>query len=111
MNLKHEIIVINNINDRKEVLDTLSDMYTDEDLSGNNGEEFTWESAVEQGFNSSQEYIVSLLDNSGLEGVDLVEAFLHQWFDHDSYYGEWTMETAEIGDSTVAISYAVIEGD
>jgi hypothetical protein len=108
--MRHEIFTINNVNDKKEILDTLSGLYTDEDFSGNNGEEFTWNIALENGFNSSQEYVIDVLKNSGLEGEALIEAFFHQWLDKDDYYGEWTLETAEVGD-TLVVSYAIVEND
>ena len=106
--MKHEIFMVNNINDREEVLNTLSHLYTDEDFNGDNGELFTMESALENGFESSQEYVVDVLKNSGLEGINLIKGFFHQWLDEDGYYGEWSLRTVEIGNAVI-VSYAVIE--
>ena len=108
--MRHEIFTINNINDREEILSTLANLYTDEDFSGNNGAEYLWEKASESGFESNQEYVIDILKNSGLEGAELIESFFHQWLDNDYYYDEWTMETAEVGD-TLVVSYAIVEND
>ena len=110
MRIKHNTITINNLNDRGEILETLRYMTTDEDFCGNNGEEYTWTVALDNGFQSSQEYLVSELSKSDLNGIALVEKFLHEWIDNDSYYGILSVESAELNGGAV-VSYAVVEGD
>ena len=110
MNIKHDIIVIDNINDRAEILSTLRSMYTDEDFNGNNGEEYTWESAIDEGFSSSQDYLVSELSKADFNGIRLVEEFIHEWLDTDGYYGDVSIVSKELNGGAV-ISYAVTEGD
>ena len=109
MYLNHNIFIIEDINDREGVLNTLNGLYTDGDFLGINGAEYLWEEASESGFESNQGYTIDILKNSGLKGEELVVSFLHQWLDNDCYYGEWTMETAKINDGKgLAVSYAVV---
>ena len=102
----HEIITINDINDREEILETLANVYTDEDFCGNNGEEFTWADALENGFKSSQEYLVDLLrkDTLQLKGVRLIEEFFNRWFGSDGYYEYYEYESDMIDDKKCVFS-------
>ena len=108
--LRQEIITIDNINDREEVLNILSDVYTDEDFCGNNGEDFTWEEALEEGFESTQDYVIDKLRKSDLNGIDLVQKFLSEWLDNDGYYTNWEVDYAEDGDKYV-VACAITTGD
>ena len=85
----HEIVLIDNINDQDKVLDTLRTLGTDEDFSGNNGEEYVWEIALENGFDSNQDYVIDELKSSNVVGSDLVKEFFRRWLDSDGYYREW----------------------
>ena len=104
----HEIVVINDINNKEEILDTLSSIGTDEDFCGNNGEEFTWEEALENGFESSQEYVVDDLKNSGLTGEKLLTAFFEQWLGNDNYYKEYDTQTYMVDDKKCVCSVFAI---
>ena len=108
--VQQRLFKVNNIADREEILEVLSNLYTDEDFSGGNGEEFTYKDAIEQGFNSSQEYVISILKNSGLEGENLINSFFHQWLDNDSTCTEWIMNSTKVG-TTVVFSVAIAYED
>lgn len=107
----HEIIKIKNINDKTEILETLSSLYTDEDFTGNNGEEFTWEEAIRSGFNSSQEYVIHELKESTLTGEKLILKFFSEWLDNDGYYINWDFESAEEEDGSYTCSVVAITED
>lgn len=95
MYIYHEIITVKDINDKEEILETLSNVETDEDFNGNNGEEFTREIALENGFDTSQDYVVDKLRKSNLTGEDLIIAFFKEWLDGDCYYDQWDFESDE----------------
>ena len=104
--MKHEIIIINNREDKEEILNALSSMYTDEDFNGNNGEEYTWESALEEGFESNQEYLVNWLRKSELKEEKLIEEFVDEWLGNDGYYGEPDIVFADFGKNGFVCSIA-----
>lgn len=105
--IQQKVFKINDLMDREEILEVLSNLYTDEDFSGGNGEEYTFEEAIEQGFNSSQEYVISVLKNSGLEGKALINAFFHQWLNNDNSCVEWQMTDLTVDESKSTVVFAV----
>ena len=107
---EQKIVIIRDINNKDEILEELRFLYTDEDFSGNNGKEFTWEEALENGFVSSQDYVIDQLKKSDLKGVDLVKKFFEDWLDSDGYYTDWNLEVTDVNGTTV-ISVAIVIGD
>ena len=95
----HRIIIINDINDRDEILDVLSNIYTDEDFNGNNGEEYLWEEA--EGYNSNQEYVVDCIKKSDIKCSDMVYKFFSEWLDNDGYYYGKDIIEESIGNSRI----------
>ena len=67
----------------------------DEDFNGNNGEEYLWEEAEEQGYECNADFLINkvLKDVSDDEDLDygkvrnLIDTFLFEWTGHDDYYG------------------------
>ena len=110
MRLEQRIVIVNDTNNKEEILQELSFLYTDEDFNGNNGKEFTWEVALENGFVSSQDYVIDQLKKSDLEGVDLVRMFFADWLNSDGYYTDWNLEVTDVNGTTV-ISVAILIGD
>ena len=106
--MRQEILIINDINNRKEILEELRFFYTDEDFCGNNGKEFTREEALESGFVSTQDYVIDVLKNSGLTGKELVGAFFKQWLDKDGYYEDWEIETYEEDNGRVIFAIGIV---
>ncbi|MBO7732196.1 MAG: hypothetical protein J6S67_06580 [Methanobrevibacter sp.] len=112
MELRNEIITIKDINNREEVLNTLGEFYTDEDFCGNNGEDFTWEEAIDNGFESTQEYIIDQLEkNENLKGEELILQFFREWLDNDGYYSDWKFESQTEKDGSYVCSVAIVQGD
>ena len=112
MELRNEIIKIKDLNNREEVLNALGRFYTDEDFNGNNGENFTWEEAIDNGFESTQEYVIDKLEkNENLKGEGLILAFLGEWLDNDGYYSDWKFESANNEDGSYVCSVAIVCGD
>ena len=112
MELRNEIITIKDINNREEVLNALGEFYTDEDFCGNNGEEFTWEEALENGFDNTQEYVIDKLEkNEDLKGEELILQFFREWLDNDCYYSDWKFKSHINKDGSYTCSVAIVEGD
>lgn len=107
----HEIIKINNINDKEEILNTLSFIGTDEDFNGNNGKEYTREEAIEKGFESTQEYVIDKLEKSNLTGKSLVIEFFKEWLDNDGYYDMWDIESNTDKNNSCIFSVFAIHED
>lgn len=102
--------IIEDITDKKCVLSALEDFY-DEDFCGNNGEEFTREVALEQGFKSTQDYVLDVLKNSGLCGEELITAYFEQWIGKDGYYLGYSYELTQITQKTYVLSVVIVEDD
>lgn len=66
----------------------------DDDFNGNNGEEYLWDSAKENGFESNEDYLTDKV----LKGIEpnqelaqqevgkLIDKFLSDWTGRDNYY-------------------------
>lgn len=91
---------------RENILNALSNLYTDEDFVGNNGKEFTNENALKNGFESTQDYVIDELEKSDKDGYDLIDLFLQKWLGDDNYYGDYDYESTTICKTTIiAIAY------
>lgn len=110
--VKFETVVIDNIDDKEEVLEALSNFY-DEDFCGNNNlseqDNFNWTITSELGFSSNQEYVLDKLRKSDLSGEDLISEYLSQWLDSDYYYTEWQYNVVEVNGSYVVTVVALHE--
>ena len=66
----------------------------DDDFNGNNGDEYLWDSAEENGFESNEDYLTDrVLKNiepnqelSLQEVGKLIDEFLSEWTGNDNYY-------------------------
>lgn len=106
LSVDHRTILINNIQDKEEILNTLYNIYTDEDFNGNNGEEYISEKALEGGFTSNQEYTLSELRKSNLTGEDLITTFFNEWLGKDYYYSNINIDSFEQdGKTIVTVTY------
>ena len=76
MSIQH--IIIHDITNKEDILNSLQ-AFTDEDWSGNNGEDYTWDEAIENEFDSSQAYVLDLLKKSDLTGNELIETYIDYW--------------------------------
>lgn len=94
---------IENINDKEEVLATLS-FFDDEDFNGNNGDEYLWEMA--QGFESNQDYVLDTLKKSDLTGEQLVYEYFDMWMGVDGYYEDYEVIVDTFSDNKAVISIA-----
>lgn len=91
---------------KENILNALSNLYTDEDFVGNNGKEFTNENALKNGFKSTQDYVIDKLKKSDKNGYDLIDLFLEKWLGDDNYYGDYDYEPTTVGKTTIiAIAY------
>lgn len=95
------ILVIDDINNKEEVITRLGKVETDEDFNGNNGKDFTWEDAIESGCSSTQEYVINVLSHKDLKGLDLIREFFSWWFDNDGYYQDWEIDSFEQDNKTI----------
>jgi len=95
-----ETFILGNINDKENLLLELADI-GDDDFIGNNGEDYTWDDALDAGFDSTQEYVLSLLEKSDLRGEALVSKYLSYWLENDSYYTGYEHEFTYVGDVCV----------
>ena len=108
MYLYHELIEVKDITNKEEVLNVLSNVYTDEDFNGNNGEEFTREEALEGGFESTQEYVIDNLRKSDLKGEEIIVEFFKEWLADDDYYDNWDFKGRFVGNNSYVCSVVAI---
>lgn len=109
-NVRLETVVIEDLSNRDYVLSALEGFF-DEDFCGNNGEEFTRDIALEQGFKSTQDYVLDVLKNSGLCGEELITAYFEQWIGKDGYYLGYSYELTQITHKTYVLSVVIVEDD
>lgn len=99
----HSIATIENINDKEEVLTTLS-FFDDEDFNGNNGDEYLWE--IAQGYESNQEFVLDMLEKSDLTGEQLIYKYFEMWLGNDGYYEDYDVIVDNFSDNKAVISIA-----
>jgi hypothetical protein len=88
--------------DVRKALISLCDI--DEDMNGNNGEEYLWDVAKTAGFESNAEYLADLVmtDEKLATARDKFEAFAREFFiSNDNYYEGYELEFLEDGDDLV----------
>lgn len=106
-----ETVIINDLTDRQEVLSVLANTFDNEDFNGNNGEEYTLRGeAREQGL-SDKDYVVSVLDNSGLIGEALIQSYLYQLYGTDNYYVDYDFNLVHVKDNTYVLSVVALIDD
>lgn len=105
--LELKTVVIEDMLNNELILSALSE-FSDEDFNGNNGEEYTWEKALEQGFKSSQDYVIDVLRNSGLTQEELIRAYFNEWLGHDYYYTDYRVEITPVGTNKAVVSLVTL---
>jgi len=76
-------------NDLLAALATLGEM--DADFCGDNGEEYLWDEAEEEEFESNMEYLLNNI--KGIQSdKELIENFIERWIAFDSYYKDHALE-------------------
>jgi hypothetical protein len=105
-----ETTVINNIYNKDDVLKALQN-FDNEDFNGNNGKDFTRDVALENGFESTQEYILDKLQKSDLDAEDMIEDYLQELYGDDDYYYSYDYVLTQVNNTnTYVLSVmAVIE--
>ena len=94
------------LTNKENIISVLSNLYTDEDFTGNNGEGFTKEIAIQNGFESTQDYVIDKLEKSDKNGFELIESFLDEWLGSDNYYSSYDYTTTTInGITVIAIAF------
>ena len=76
----------------------------DDDMNGNNGDEYLWEVAKEKGYENNAEYLADLvLNNPTYKTVsEKLEAFAKEFFvSNDYYYKGYELEHLEDGDDII----------
>lgn len=84
-----------NMRDREDIRNSLISLCeNDEDMNGNNGEEYTWTDALESGYSSSAEYLADTVMGEHDNVVEMFRAFAKEFFErNDNYYTLYRLET------------------
>ena len=102
---------LHNYEDIIPILISLCD--EDWDMSGENGDEYTWDEALENGYDSSAEYLAdTVVCNVELQNLttmaEVLEAsvyeFFNNWMGRDSYYEDYAVSVTHV-DATTVITY------
>lgn len=96
---------------RQSLLDALIGISGfDLDFNGENGDDYTWDIALENGFESNLEYLINEVKDIE-DDKECVDTFIEEWIDKDSYYDQYEVNylTDEKGRITV-ISFATMCG-
>ena len=80
------------------------------DFNGENGEDYTWEEALEKGFVSNLEYVIDKV-KSIENDEECVNTFFNEWMENDSYYAEYKVHClTDFQNRVTAISFATVCG-
>lgn len=95
---------------REDLLKALKNLGEfDCDFNGENGTEYTWEEALEQGFESNLEYVLNEIKNIEND-VDCVEKFISMWMGGDDYYSQYELNYLADDGKIYAISLSATTG-
>ena len=97
--------------DRISLLYALRDIANfDMDFNGENGEDYTWEEALEEGFVSNLEYVIDKVKNIEND-KECVNTFFEEWMENDGYYAEYEVNClTDSMNRVTAISFATVCG-
>ena len=84
--------IINNT--KEDVIEYFNDIVDeyDDDFNGNNGEDFLWRKAKDNGFKTNIDYCINkVITQYEVDGniVKAIENFFDLWFGSDGYYEEY----------------------
>lgn len=107
----------NNVSNLRQILISLCE--NDWDMNGNNGDEYTWEVALENGYSSSAEYLAdetirkaSLTNCTPAIRLDFaVGYFVGRWLGDDDYYADFKYDTTIVNDDLAIICVAYTENN
>ena len=97
--------------DRTNLLYTLRNIANfDMDFNGENGEDYTWEEALENGFESNLEYVID-----GVKDIEndeeCVRTFFEEWMENDGYYAEYEVNClTDTKGRVIVIGFATVCG-
>lgn len=89
MNMNFETQIINNT--KEDVIEYLKGIAEyDLDFCGENGEDYLWDKAREQGFESNSDYCINeVMEQYGKDRVKAIEEYFELWLGSDGYYDEY----------------------
>lgn len=97
---------------REDLLKALASMSDfDCDFNGENGIDYTWEEALNKGFESNLEYLLDKVKDIKND-VECVEAFVDEWMEtDDDYYHDYKLNYLTDSNGNVfVISLSVVTG-
>ena len=83
-----------NTKDLKDIKEGLVALCSDDnDMNGENGDEFLWEEAVSYPSNADYLAAISISNNETVQGM--FEYFVETWMSRDGYYTDYNLEFLE----------------
>ena len=112
MNIMSLYLKVENVkpNNRESLLNALRNMSDfDCDFNGENGEDYTWEDAIENGFDSNLEYLINEVKDIE-DDETLINTFFDTWMDNDrNYYDEYEVQCiSNSNGNVVTICFATV---
>lgn len=99
-------MVTANSTKKEDIITALCDIaLCDFDFSGANGEEYLWEIAEKNGYESNLDYVSDNIKSDYFTQV--ISEFLDMWLGNDDYYDsyEWNWTSVTDGKIVIAITY------
>lgn len=96
---------------RQSLLDALIGISEfDLDFNGENGDDYTWDIALENGFESNMDYLINEVKDIE-DDEECVDTFVEEWCSKDSYYEQYEVVCMTDDENRViAISFATMCG-
>ena len=90
---------------KSDIIDEILEHLQDDDMNGNNGDEYLWECSKAKGFKTNLEFMEDLLKSSEYTKVeDLVCLFMNTLIDKDYYYKDYEIKIYHIDDNRTAVA-------
>lgn len=103
------MIMIVNPKDTEDIRNSLIALCgCDEDMNGNNGDEYLWEEA--KGYYSNAEYLADYVMENCKDVKNMFKTFVERWVRHDSYYDDYNLEFAKTGKNIIVALTMLSEG-
>ena len=116
--IRVDTTAINCTDDMKEILISLCD--NDFNMNGDNGDEYTWDIALENGYTTSAEYLADFVLAKVKKREKLLtkqealqiatEDFIDAWLGNDDYYISYAVSVTHVYDATIITFSYITEG-
>ena len=95
--MKSAMFIFEDLENKENIVNALTDLQ-DEDLNGNNGEQYLWVDTINAECETNLDYLVKVCTESEMTSAeDLARLYCETWIAHDGYYTDFDVICGSFG--------------